>query len=461
MAVDNLTAVSGVLFNDRRRFYLDENTFSELYMSETPFLSGLMNVGSEATDDPDYKMFEYRATWANPYLTVVTTAAWGASPAVPGTDSGAIEVSSGNGIPISGGLVGALVDIWDGSAAPTSAYTQYKGTAVITSVVPASNDVTLKVISNPNVTGQEAAAISNGDKLWLRTSAAVEGAESGEAFSNDLQVVWNSTQIIRTPLEMTGTLASANLRGEKERQRQRINKGREHMMKLERAIFNGVRTGGIGGEHHGTGAGSDGTFVSHQTLTAGGTQLRTTMGVIPALIRYGRRSGDQQNVFFNSVSGYDFDDFVDQTDKLAQYAPGGGEFVAYCGSEAYSFWSKLGSNNLSFAAGQIQIENTTSELGLHVKKVFAPSGVVLNIVRAPALNYGQLKTHMVVVNPDNAKLVSYRSNIGEAPGGSYSAVTYNTNIKTDNGYDGVKDEYVSDVGVGLTMMESHALMVFS
>ena len=459
MAVDSL-GVTGVLFNDRRRFYLDENTFSELYMSETPFLSGLMNVGSEATDDPDYKMFEYRATWANPYLTVVATAAWDAAPAIPGTDTAAnITVSSGNGIPISGGLVGALVDIWDGSAAPTSAYTEYKGTAVITSV-PSATEVTLKVISNPNVTNQAAANLVNGDKLWLRTSAAVEGAESGEAFSNDLQVVWNSTQIIRTPLEMTGTLASANLRGEKERQRQRINKGREHMMKLERAIFNGVRTGGIGGEHYGTGAGSDGTFVSHQTLTAGGTQLRTTMGVIPALIRYGRRTGDQQNVFFNTASSYSFNDFVDQTDKLAQYAPGGGEFVAYCGSEAYSLWSKI-TNNLSFAAGQIQIENTTSDLGLHVKKVFAPSGVVLNIVRAPALNYGQLKTHMVIVNPDNAKLVSYRSNIGEAPGGSYSAVTYNTNIKTDNGYDGVKDEYVSDVGVGLTMMESHALMVFS
>ena len=460
MAVDNLTAVTGVLFDDRRRFYLDENTFSELYMSETPFLSGLMNVGSEATDDPDYKMFEYRATWANPYLTVVTTAAWGASPAIPGTDSGVITVSSGNGIPISGGLVGALVDIWVDGTNPTSAYTQYKGTAVITTV-PSATTLTLKVISNPNVTNQAAAAIVNGDKLWLRTSAAVEGAESGEAFSNDLQVVWNSTQIIRTPLEMTGTLASANLRGEKERQRQRINKGREHMMKLERAIFNGVRTGGIGGEHYGTGAGSDSNFVSHQTLTAGGTQLRTTMGVIPALVRYGRRTGDQQNVFFNTASTYSFNDFVDQTDKLAQYAPGGGEFVAYCGSEAYSLWSKIGSNNLSFAAGQIQIENTTSDLGLHVKKVFAPSGVVLNIVRAPALNYGQLKTHMVVVNPENAKLVSYRSNIGEAPGGSYSAVTYNTNIKTDNGYDGVKDEYVSDVGVGLTMMESHALMVFS
>jgi len=461
MAVDSL-GVTGVLFNDRRRFYLDENTFSELYMSETPFLSGLMNVGSEATDDPDYKMFEYRATWANPYLNVTAFSGtgWGASPAIPGTDSVTISVTSGNGIPISGGLVGALVDIWVDGTAPSSAYTQYKGTAVITSV-PSATTLTLKVISNPNVTNQAAASLVVGDKLWLRTSAAVEGAESGEAFSNDLQVVWNSTQIIRTPLEMTGTLASANLRGEKERQRQRINKGREHMMKLERAIFNGVRTGGIGGEHYGTGAGSDGTFVSHQTLTAGGTQLRTTMGVIPALIRYGRRSGDQQNVFFNSASGYTFNDFVDQTDKLSQYAPGGGEFVAYCGSEAYSFWSKIGSNNLSFAAGQIQIENTTSDLGLHVKKVFAPSGVVLNIVRAPALNYGQLKTHMVIVNPDNAKLVSYRSNIGEAPGGSYSAVTYNTNIKTDNGYDGVKDEYVSDVGVGLTMMESHALMVFS
>lgn len=461
MAVDNL-GVTGVLFNDRRRFYLDENAFSELYMSETPFLSGLMNVGSEATDDPDYKMFEYRATWANPYLIVgAAPAAWDAA-GVPGSDlAAAITVSSGNGIPISAGLIGTLVDIWVDGTAPTSAYTQYKGTAVITDV-PSATTIQLKVISNPNAVNQAAVNLIAGDRLWLRTSAAVEGAESGEAFSNDLEVVWNSTQIIRTPLEMTGTLASANLRGEKERQRQRINKGREHMMKLERAIFNGVRTGGIGGEHYGAGAGADSTFISHQTLTAGGTQLRTTMGVIPALIRYGRRSNtdDQQNVFFNTAASYDFNTFVDQTDKLAQYAPGGGEFVAYCGSEAYSLWSKI-TSDLSFAAGQIQIENTTSELGLHVKKVFAPSGIVLNIVRAPALNYGQLKTHMVIVNPDNAKLVSYRSNIGEAPGGSYSSVTYNTNIKTDNGYDGVKDEYVSDVGVGLTLMESHALMVFS
>jgi len=298
--------------------------------------------------------------------------------------------------------------------------------------------------------------LANGDIAYIRTSAAGEGANSPEAFSDDLEVVTNSTQIFRTPLEMTGTLASANLRGEKERQRLRINKGREHMMKLERALFFGVKAGGIGGYAAGaSGTPTDGTSPTHRSV--GGATVRTTMGVIPALKRYGRTSGQFQNVFDRSA-GLTFNNFVDDTEKIAQYQPGGGEFVAYCGSGAYSYWSKI-TSDLSFAAGQIQIENTTSELGLHVKKVFAPSGVVINLVRAPALNYGPTSKYMVIVNPDNAKLVSYRNNTGEAAGGSYSSVAYNTNIKTDNGYDGVKDEYFSDCGVALTLMDSHALMI--
>src|SRR5699024_1979954 len=33
-----------------------------------------------------------------------------------------------------------------------------------------------------------------------------------------------------------------------------------------------------------------------------------------------------------------------------------------------------------------------------------------------------------------------------------------TNIKTDNNYDGIKDEYFSDDGVGMTQVASHALV---
>jgi hypothetical protein len=40
----------------------------------------------------------------------------------------------------------------------------------------------------------------------------------------------------------------------------------------------------------------------------------------------------------------------------------------------------------------------------------------------------------------------------------YRAPMYQTNIKTDNGYDGVKDQYFSDEGVGISLIESHNLI---
>ena len=451
MAIGNLdNTVTGLLYTDRRRFYLNENDVAELYMSETPFLSGLMGMGSEQVDDPDYKMFEYRAGWANPKFL----AAAGVTTGVPGA-SFTVACDTPEGVSIDSSLIGAVVDIWDTTEAT------FRGTAVVTAVSGA--DVTFKALGLATSSTQTLGNIVNNDVFRVRTTAAGEGVTSPDASTDELEVVWNSTQIIRTPLELTGTLAAANLRGQKERERYRINKGREHMMKLERALFFGYRTGGIGGTANGAGGGTDSSFISH-TTDANGKTIRTTMGVIPALLRYGRTSGDQQNVFSNSLGSYQFDDFADQMDKIAQYAPGGGEFVAYCGSFAYSAWSKLMSDSTFFATGQYNVEPMTTESGLHIKKLFTPSGIVINLVRAAALNYGGDKGRMVIVNPDNVKLVSYRPNLGDAGengGGSYSSVAYNTNIKTDDGYDGIKDEYFSDAGVGLTLADSHALMTFT
>ena len=451
MAIGNLdNTVTGLLYTDRRRFYLNENDVAELYMSETPFLSGLMGMGSEQVDDPDYKMFEYRAGWANPKFVATGTATTG----VPGAQF-AVNCGGAEGVSIDSSLIGAVVDIWD------TAEATFRGTAVVVNVVGVS--VTFKALGLATSATQTLGNIVVDDVFRVRTTAAGEGVTSPDASTDELEVVWNSTQIIRTPLELTGTLAAANLRGQKERERYRINKGREHMMKLERALFFGYRTGGIGGTANGAGGGTDSSFISH-TTDANGKTIRTTMGVIPALLRYGRTSGDQQNVFSNSLGSYQFDDFADQMDKIAQYAPGGGEFVAYCGSFAYSAWSKLMSDSTFFATGQYNVEPMTTESGLHIKKLFTPSGIVINLVRAAALNYGGDKGRMVIVNPDNVKLVSYRPNLGDAGengGGSYSSVAYNTNIKTDDGYDGIKDEYFSDAGVGLTLADSHALMTFT
>jgi len=444
---------TGVLYNDRRRFYLAENEFAELYTSETPFLSGLMNMGSESVDDPDFKMFEYRAGWVEPKFL-----ANGSSNGnyAPGGDTISVATDGYAGVSAGDSIIGAVVDIYSN----VSNYQTYKGTAVVTAYDSGTTNVTMKPLGKADSDVQKVSNIAPDDVFLVQTTAAGEGVTSPEAASDELEIVWNSTQIFRTPLELTGTLAAANLRGERERSRLRVNKGREHMMKLERAIFYGYRTGGIGGTANGAGSASDTTFVSH-TTDANGKTIRTTMGVVPALLRYGRSSGDQQNLFSVNSSSYSYSNFVDDMNKIAQYNPSGGEFVAYCGDEMYGFWSKLlaGEGSLGFSAAQINVETRQTEFGLHVMRLFAPSGFVLNLVRAPVLR-GPNKKRMVVVNPDNVKLVSYRNDAGERGenvSGSYSAIAYRTNIKTDDGYDGIKDEYFSDCGVGIQLVDSHSL----
>jgi hypothetical protein len=39
----------------------------------------------------------------------------------------------------------------------------------------------------------------------------------------------------------------------------------------------------------------------------------------------------------------------------------------------------------------------------------------------------------------------------------YRPMVYQTNIKQDNAFDGVKDQYMSDEGVGVQLIESHKL----
>lgn len=50
--------VGGVLFTDRRQFYIQPNTYAELWTAITPFLSSVMMRGETRTGlaDPLFKM---------------------------------------------------------------------------------------------------------------------------------------------------------------------------------------------------------------------------------------------------------------------------------------------------------------------------------------------------------------------------------------------------------------------
>ena len=56
---------------------------------------------------------------------------------------------------------------------------------------------------------------------------------------------------------------------------------------------------------------------------------------------------------------------------------------------------------------------------------------------------------MVVVSDENLFHAQYRPSM------------YQANIKQDNAFDGVKDQYMSDEGLGIQLIESHSLFKVS
>ena len=69
---------------------------------------------------------------------------------------------------------------------------------------------------------------------------------------------------------------------------------------------------------------------------------------------------------------------------------------------------------------------------------------MLQLIPTPALR-GPYNKYMAVVSDENLFHAMYRDSV------------YQTNIKQDNAFDGVKDQYMSDEGVGIQLIESHHL----
>jgi len=92
-------------------------------------------------------------------------------------------------------------------------------------------------------------------------------------------------------------------------------------------------------------------------------------------------------------------------------------------------------------------DNKQSVLGYNFRELLTPHGV-LELVYAPVLR-GAYANHMLIVDPDYVELKQFRP------------FAMKTNIKTDDGYDGVKDEYFSDEGVAIRLVDTSALFKIS
>ena len=433
MAAKNLAA-SGVLYTDRRDFYIDPQVVKELWTDVAPFTTVISNKETRQTNDPVFKMFEHRNPWVKQKF------AFNAGVAIGDPDTGATSaVIAVDGIV---GLEAAATASWQGLIVEAWDATETTRKAVLLIIdADGGSDVTCKALWTSD---DGAYTTVDGDICHVIGNAQGEGEESPEAWADELEVVWNSCQIFKTPLEITGTLLQASLRGESsELARLRLQKNQEHKMQKEKAFLYGVRGDAAGAG--GTNLGSGNTFDDFGRTGVGGGKVRTTYGIVSALNAYGAASGDDQSLF-TIDSSYKYGDFVDDMEKVFQYVPTSGVKRAFCGAGALGYWSKMAGSE-GFAGGSGWTVNLSDmkrdTLGFNYKVLETPHGI-LQLIPTPALR-GPNNKYMLIIDEDNMFHAQYRSPM------------YQTNIKTNNAYDGVKDQYFSDEGIGIQLIESHNL----
>ena len=431
MATKNLSG-SGVLFTDRRDFYISPQVVKELWTDVTPFTTIVANQEQRTPTDPLFKMFEHRNPWQNQEFQAASDPA---SLAAGNSESAGLDIDNIIGLASSAdsSYLGLECEVWD------STRTTLKGQALITTVVD-SDTIKFKNL------GSSALDVANDDVFRVVGNAHGEGTVAPEAWSDEIKVVHNSTQIFKTPLQITGTLEAAALRGESsELARLRLQKSQEHKIQKERAFLFGGSTIGTGLADSRDGTSSE-SFAEHAITDANGNVVRSTMGLVTALGKYGDTSGDDQSVFTISEASYSYSNFVDDMEKVFQYIPEAGMKMAFAGRGAMSYFSKIdGASGFAGNSGwNINIgPSERSSYGFNYRQLETPHGVLM-LIPTPVLR-GPYSKYMVVVSEENLFHAVYRPPV------------YQTNIKTDDAFDGVKDQYMSDEGLGITLIESHKL----
>lgn len=459
MATKYLQAL-GVLMTDRRQYYLDD-VVMDLYKDVAPFVTFADKLEQTVSKDADYKFFENYSTFLNrSFMRNAGTAAWsGTTTGLPGETAPISAIDGIVGLPApTNAWLGLEVEIFADDPANPGEPGVSKGHAVVT-VVTSVTAVTITSLGNPVSDTFVVGALADDDHFIVQTSASAEGGTAPDALTHELDVQWNTAQKIETPVEVTGELYAATLEPgtySQDLALLRMEAAKDHKMKINRMYYHGMRPMGIAGTAYGalpTGAISDTdatgiAFLATHITDAAGVDIRAAMGVITALRRYGRSSGAQQNRFTITKATYKYDQFVDDSAKCFQYPPSEGILYGFGGMGIISFFSKVAvAGFLGNSKFTVQLSDQfVDKIGFNVMDLVAPGGGIIRLVHDPCLIGPYLNT-MVVVSPDHFGRVVF-ANRGNR---------FRNNVKTDNDYDGVKDNWRTQEGPKLGLLQTHSL----
>ena len=421
---------SAVLYSERRDFPLKPAQFDELYKSVTPLLELAAKKRVTGLKDPVYKMFEHKNPWERRYMvnngSTVTIAA-GSTGAAAESDAVTFDGITGMNATIDTSYVHQMFEVWDSTG------TTKKGVVLLT-------DDTSSTTAKFKNAGTTAISTVDGDLFVHITSAEEDGSEAPDAWSDELTIVWNQCQQIKTAVQIEGDLYYAALKGaNNELARLRLQKLGEHKKKIEGALMKGKSL-------LGTNLSEADTFTDLDKFTGDNSKVvRTTYGLIPIIEDLGSTSGTNQNNFSVTAADYEYADFVDDMEKWFAYDnEDAGTKVALAGPGAISFWSKMSFANNSNNWQVVMSDTKTNSLGWKIRKLETPHGDI-DLKKTYSLKY-EYNNYMVSPDPNHLSLYQYRPD------------QFKANIKTDNAYDGEKDMYFSQVGLGLTQLYTHKLM---
>ena len=434
MATKQLAA-TGVLFTDRRDFYISPNVVKEKWASVAPFLTV---VAAQRTvsgfADPVYKMFQHTNPWETQKFSNN-----GSTDTIPkdNTESAAISIDGITGLvaTVDDSYEGLLVEVWD------SDEVTFKGAAIITD---ATSGTSIKLKSMRNAT----IVLVDNDVFIVYGNARGEGTESPEPWADELTIVYNSAQIMRTPLAITGTLMEAALRGERsELIRLRLQKSAESKFQAEMSMLRGYGT--IGTNLGGTDTFTDAIGGNAQWRSDGtGAKIRATTGAIAALREYGNTdvTDVNQNHFEINKGLFTQSDFNALSQKVFNIVPGSGVKEMFCGASMMTYWSNLTAAKKD--SWEINISDMKRDrLGFNFKWLDTPNGI-LKLINTPALR-GPYAGYGLVISKENMFHAIYRAPEFRAAILSKSSA---------NAPDMVKDEYFRDEGIGMTNLSFHHLL---
>jgi hypothetical protein len=258
--------------------------------------------------------------------------------------------------------------------------------------------------------GSTAAAMLNGDELYIIGSAQPENDTSKPSRFDIPTKVSNYTQIFRTPFEISGSLLASGFQANPaEWPRQARNKGIEHAKDIELSFLLGRKS----------------------ATTPGATQDRTTGGVLSFITTNQTDAG-------GDLSEAEFNAFMLQV-------------MRYGSDSKLAIASGVGVAALNkFPASKQQTRNDETTYGMNVTHYTSPFGS-LNLVYHKLLEGTKYGGYIIVVDMEE---VAYRY-LGNDSESRDTKVLPNRQPRDQ---DGTKSEYLSEIGLQFGLQRTHGVL---